>query len=84
MEKKLIHIWITKYALTSGIFEADAEIESNIAYVSKNLNGSFLQHYLNNDWHLTEEAAKKRAQEMKIKKISSLQKQIKKIEEIKF
>jgi len=37
-----------------------------------------------NDWHRTEEAAIKRAEEMRLKKIASVKKQLGKLEKMRF
>lgn len=71
-------VWITKYALTSGIIEKEAEIKGGIAIVST------LETYYGKEWHRTEEDAKKRAEEMRLKKIESLKKQIERLEKIQF
>jgi hypothetical protein len=88
MREKLTRIWITKYALTSGIFEADAEVEKNsdgMAVVPKNYEtGTYAQYFHGKDWHLTREGALTRAEEMRVKKITSLKKQLKKLEEMNF
>ncbi len=88
MSEKLIKIWVTKYALTSGIFEAMAEVEKNLkglARIPKNYKTSESAQYFDvNDWHLSEKEAFKRAEEMKVKKIVSLEKQVKKIKSLNF
>ena len=73
-------VYITKYALTRGILEADAELNPRFpTMVSTNLG-----HFHGKDWHETKEAAIYRAEEMRTKKIASLKKQIEKLEALKF
>jgi hypothetical protein len=78
MPEKLTKIWVTRYALTSGIFEAEAEVENHsegMAVVPQNYEtGEYKKYFHGKDWHLTKESAIKRAEEMRVKKISSLQK----------
>lgn len=77
-------VWITKYALTTGIFEMTAEItEHGSAY---DMHSSFPTYYHGEgkEWHKTKESAIARAEEMRQKKIASLKKQIEKLEGIKF
>ena len=77
-------VYITKYALSTGIIETDdAEICSNIIsgdMISSKKYGTF--H--GNDWHKKKEDAVLRAEVMRIKKIESLKKQIEKLDKTKF
>ncbi|EOG6122134.1 hypothetical protein ACLF4E_004345 [Cronobacter malonaticus] len=78
-------IYITKYALTSGIFTAEADVDTEKRMASFRASESgFLQFYHGDDFHFNEEASLARAEEMRIKKLKSLDKQIKKISAIKF
>ena len=80
-------VFITKFALTRGIVEIDAEICSTI---SKNMiqttadKGRFDIYYHKPDWHESKDDAIKKANEMRDKKIASLKKQIQKLEKFKF
>ena len=85
-------VWITKYALTDGITDGEViaehkirenPIETKIKYLCKNAVGD--QFYLDSDdFCYTYEAAIQKAEEMRQKKIESLKKQIKKLEEMRF
>lgn len=82
-----IDVYITKYALTTGISHV-------LARVVKDTNGQMIEvkmgvhivyfHGEGKDWHRTKESAIERADEMRMKKITSLRKQIKKLESLKF
>jgi len=74
-ENNLTTCYITKYALTEGIIEVKAEIIGNMikAY------GAYTSHYHKPYWFLTKEEAIKMAEEMRNKKIESLEKSIKKL-----
>lgn len=77
-------VWITKYALTDGIIEADAEsCGTNIASVSWD-NGTRCTNLYWKECYLSKEYAIKKAEEMRQKKIESLKKQIKKLEKMRF
>jgi hypothetical protein len=81
--------WITKYALTSGIFEAEGEIcESvNIDMIKVNRGGRRYDetfHGEGKDWHKSVESANYRAMAMRDAKIISLEKQINKLKNLKF
>lgn len=82
MNKK-VKVYITKHALTSGIVEREAELcnENMIVTVEK---WPAYYHGKGKEWHLSHESAVKRAEEMRQKKIESLKKQMKKIENLKF
>ena len=85
-------VWITKYALTDGILEveliAEHKIRENpIEYKSRYLcrNSDSDQFYLDcDDFCYTHECAIQKAKEMRQKKISSLKKQIEKLEGMRF
>ena len=74
-------VWITKYALTDGIIEREAEeIEGKCIQTVER----FPAFYSRKDWYKTREDAVKRANEMKEREINSLKKRIKKLEDLKF
>lgn len=78
-------VWITKYALTQGIFEKEAKECDRPGMISIDEGyGCVYFHDEGKDWCRTRESAIKRAEEMRQKKIASLKKQIKKLEEMKF
>lgn len=78
-------LYITKYALTSGIaVRKQVEIQANMAIVEHpdGLNG--LAFYHGKEWHVTKEAALRDAESRRAKKIASLRKQIAKLEKLQF
>ena len=78
-------VWITKYALTKGIIEADGELTSSESVSILNRGLSLPTHWLyKGDWHSDKQSAIKKAEEMCQKKIESLKRQIKKLEEMRF
>jgi hypothetical protein len=85
--------WITKYALSQGIIEIDDDetkeryveiTESGGLWVRDKRSGYHDTGYYGNDWHKTHEAALKRAEEMRLAKIKSLQKQMDKLQKLTF
>ena len=79
-------VFITKYALTSGIKEMELEIiKSNFAnspdYVR---DGSWTFFYIGKDVFLDKSEALNKAEGMRKKKIASLRKQIEKLEKLSF
>ena len=78
-------VWITKYALTSGIIETEAEeCGDDMVRVHNSTFCDSYYHKEGREWHRTKESAIAKAEEMRKKKIDSLQKQIKKLENMKF
>lgn len=77
-------VYISKYALSVGVFEVDGELtrEGGISYTPQ--DGGLRQYYYGSDWHHTKEQAVAKAEDMRIRKLKSLDKQIKKISSIKF
>lgn len=76
-------VWITKYALTKGIVEAEGEVlqDKSLEVTSGEYKGAW---FWRKDFELTEEGAKVRAEEMCMKKIDNLKKRILKLEKKKF
>lgn len=80
-------VFVTRYALTQGIFEVSAEIheDSQSKMVSYRAEGSrFTQYAHGTDWHKDYESALKKSELMRTKKIASLLKQISKLQSIDF
>ena len=77
-------VWITKYALTDGIIEAEGE-PYGLEWVSASWdNGCRCNDFEQGEWFDTKERAIKKAEEMRQKKIASMKKQIKKLERMRF
>lgn len=79
-------VWITKYALTSGIMEVEAEFCASMStmVVYRAAGEEFDQFAHGNDWHTAIESAKFKAKQMRQAKIASLKKQIAKLEKLEF
>ena len=76
---------ITKYALTQGIFEVEAEVIDTpgepASMIAVRRSGPY---YHGTNWHRTKEEAIKKAETMRKKKIASLKEQIAKFEALTF
>ena len=85
-EAKTFSAYITKYALSSGILKTEVEgpSESGYFHERKGLLGFLGYSYTKKECHLLFEEAKARAEEMRLKKIASLKKQIAKLEKMTF
>ena len=78
-------VWITKYALTRGIIEADGKLTSSDSVSILNRDLSLPTHWFyGSDWHYDKKSAIHKAKEMRQKKIASLKKQIKELERMRF
>lgn len=75
-------VYITKYALTTGIIEKEVTQDSRTMVTVKSDRWSAPFH--KPFWHETKEEAIKHCEELRIKKLQSLDKQIKKISKLKF
>ncbi len=85
MTSDIKRIWVTSHALTAGIIEVpEAEIGFDDAMASWRIPNGYRMHAHGNNFHLTREAAVKRAEEMRVKKIASLKKSIAKLEKLSF
>ena len=79
--------WITKYALTQGIFETEgrvcADIDENMFDAGK--DGCYHNCPAGIDeWHRIKESATRTAEQMRLKKIASLEKQLGRLKKLKF
>ena len=77
----MMKVWITKYALTSGITRHDAELCDHrmVKYGTMQF-----AHVEGKEWHRSYENALLRAEVMRIKKIESLKKSIAMLEAMRF
>lgn len=76
-------VWITKYALSKGIFTVDAEISQRGMAIVRGVNGNFY-HGEGREWHRSEDGAIARANQMCAAKIVSLASQLRKLEQMVF
>ena len=84
-----MHVYITKYALSSGISEADVDPPEvtfpNLIVAKGNAGkGTYDTYYHKPHWHLTKDAAVARAEVMRKARIAALQRQLKKLKSLKF
>ena len=78
-----MRVFISKYALTQGIFEVEVdECEGVPGMVAD--RSLFVSHYRRPDWHLTREEAVDRARVMQATKLGALRRQMRKIEALMF
>ena len=74
-------IYITKYALSQGIFCCNAEINDGIAWIHETRPA---QLYSENEYFLTLKEAQQYAESRRQKKINSLKKQLLKMQSLEF
>lgn len=80
-----MEVWISKYALTRGVFRVIGEQNARSMITVRQDNGyPMYYHGEDTDWHRTEADAKAKADRMRITKIASLKKQLDKLEKMKF
>lgn len=78
-------VYVTRYALTAGIFCVEAKINETGTVASYKRDESYYTECAHGkDFYLTADAALKRAEEMRIKKLQSIDKQAKRISALKF
>ena len=76
--------WITKYALTQGIFTIQGQIIEDTPTMIKDTNAKLNPYYFKPFWHDTPEDAIKHAELMRLKKFESINKTIAKLKKINF
>jgi len=77
-------VYVTRYALTKGIQEYDVSDMQKGNYHVVIHEAMYNQHFFKPDWHTDIEEALIQAELMRLKKISSLSKQIVKLRNLKF
>lgn len=80
-------VFITRYALTSGIKEVETEIYKSDFKNSPNYiisDNAYNCHYIGKDAFIDKSEALNKAEDMRKKKIVSLRKQIEKLEKLSF
>lgn len=79
-----MRVWITKYALTDGILEADAFEETAGMVVDRSTMHAQFYHGEGREWHRTLKGAQAQAEKMRLNKIKSLKKSLDKFEALRF
>lgn len=78
-------VWVTKYALTKGIMEKEAELCDNTdGRMIRIKDNPYNEYYAGGEWFHTKEEAVQKAEELKVKKIKSVKKQLEKLQNLKF
>lgn len=87
-----MRVWITKYALTRGIFAVQAEVCTGIGNNGHMISqtdpkpkyGGIYYHGRGCNWHETEEGAKAKAEQMRLDALEKLNKKMKKLRLMQF
>lgn len=82
-DEKTVTAWISKYALSSGVFSTKVRISEKFPNMASSAENS-LQTFHGSDWHRTKEAALKKAEDMRVKKIDSIKKQLARLQKMDF
>lgn len=77
-------VWITKYALTQGIFSIDAEDEGGGMVADRRTHAAIYYHGEGREWHRTHDAAIVRAEVIRDAKIASIEAQLRKLRAMTF
>lgn len=80
-EKRMVLVYITKYALTTGVILSEAKVCTD-DMVSTRINGGYTVYFHGKDFHFTPEDAVARVSEMKASRVRSLEKSLKKVNEM--
>lgn len=76
--------WVTKYAMTTGIISFETDKEPNQHGIIQKPGIWSMSFFVNKDCFDDHMKAIAKAEDMRIKKIASLQRSLKKIQELKF
>lgn len=77
-------VYITKYALSTGIEKVDTELYKSAIDNRYYVQIAYNKYYIGIDAFTIESQAIEKAEEMRVKKIASLKKQIEKLEKLNF
>jgi hypothetical protein len=77
-------VWITQYALTTGIQEFEAEITATCPTMIEVPAQKYAPYYHKPYWHTSREEAVTHAEELRKKKLASLRRTIAKLESLNF
>jgi hypothetical protein len=78
--------WITKYALTQGIYEIEGEIKEHTPRMCVRIkrSGGLPEYYHKPSWHETKASAVAYAKKLRSNKTAALEKQIQKLNSMEF
>lgn len=76
-------VYITKYCFTEGILEKETDDKPTDSMIVVRGSGH-PQYFHKNDWHADMDSAKKKAEDMRKRRLLSLAKQIQKLEQLSF
>ncbi len=87
MNEPIIHVWVTKYALSSGVIETDAKHCTDISdkmIVVQPRPGvlAYRARFFKPHWHTSKDEANAQVHKMILAKIKSLKKSVAKMEEL--
>lgn len=79
-------VWITKYALTQGLYLIDGYIDArkDTMFVRTKISGGPPEYYNKPYWHKHKADALRHAHELRLKRVDALKRSITKIEGLKF
>lgn len=83
-DKQIITAYITKYALTKGVQEKPVEWSDDFPHMIADRATGYVDYIHKPYWYTSKESALKHAEELREKKIKSLEKQIAKLKKLKF
>ena len=81
-DRKLMRVFVTKYALTSGIQDREAELCKEGRRMICCRDGAYVEYFHGQDWHTTHRDAEDRVRDMVAAKLESLDKQRERVAKI--
>lgn len=79
-----MRVWSSKYALTQGIMAMDVEPCPTDPEMVKGVLGHYRVYLHPGEWHPTLEAAQEEAEQMRQRKIKSLERQLTRMKALRF
>jgi hypothetical protein len=77
-------VYVTKYALTQGIFPIEANLIDDGKYAKQSTGSSLGLFLRRGEYALTDDEAIRQAEELRCKKLASIEKQVSKINQLDF
>jgi len=77
-------VYVTKWCLTQGILELEVELSQKFPDMVSPVDRKWMASFHNGEWYETFDAAAGRADQARVRKITSLKKQIAKLGAMRF
>lgn len=79
-----MRVWITKYALTQGVYPAEVDLSTVSDTMVRETKTAYPNLFHKPYWHTTREEAVKQAEDQRVRKIASVRAQLTRLQKMTF